>query len=579
MSLPEGHHESLIRHSQRMLDLLSGIRREPLRPVAESILRGVATRACSKFAGLLLVRSGHDISNLRITLFAESAAQGIPSFRTKLRNVPFRFLGEETIASLLAGTFVFTAMNEAGYACSRLVSGLLREIQTSSLDMIPILIKGQLKAVLLLSHHGNDEFFDYKDRILFQQISKVMYLSFQSLRQRRRRRQEHRQWKRIADGTCDFAVRIDRHLEVLECIPFRQKFLPGLKGLTLADMTSRSTFDHLSDRICAAIATATPRTAEVRAPDHQHHLRSYSVRVEPSNGRTRHYATLYFTNNEVERAHAEELKLLRSQLDRASRLSLLGQLATEFAHQLTQPLQAVTNKCFTLKSRLRNPEAREEDRLEIMDSIESHINHARDMIFSLRDFLHNRRLILKPVCLKTMMEHAVRMVIPPTENGTCRIDVLDPQRLIDSANKTNVLVDRVHTTHVFLNLLVNSMEACHAAQTDSPAIRISISATPDQRFVLIEIIDNGPGIPLNNPDTVFERFFSTKQEGFGIGLSICRNVIEQQGGLIHVRNNEGPGCCFSFTLPVHTSLQDAETDLVEETWDPESEGLDEAEHR
>ncbi len=578
MSLTKANHESLIRYSQRMLDLLVGVRREPLRPVAESILREVASRAGSPFAGLLLIRSGPDAASQRMTLFAESSPPNIPSVRAKLQNVPFSFLGEETKDSLLQGTFVFTAMNEAGLACCRLVSALLREVQTASLDMIPVLVRGELRAVLLLAHDGNGEYFNYQDRVLLQQISKVIYLALRSLRQKRRRQREHRQWKRIADGTCDFAVRIDRHLEVLDCIPFRQKLLPGIKGLPLADFASKSTFDPLSDSIRAAVSTATPSTTEVRATNHHHQMCWYSVRIEPGNGRTRQYATLYFTNNEVERAHAEELNTLRNQLDRTSRLSLLGQLATEFAHQLTQPLQAVTNKCFTLKSRLRNPEATEAERLEVIESIEAHISHARDIIFSLRDFLHNRPLALKPVCLKTMIEHAVRMVIPPTDDGACRIQVVDPNELIDVADKTIVFVDRVHTTHVFLNLLVNSMEACHAAKIDAAAIQICSSITADKRFVLVEISDNGPGVKLDNPDTVFDRFFSTKLEGFGIGLSICRNVIERQGGNIHVRNNEGPGACFYFTLPIDNGQHD-DSEVIEEAWDPEEEGDDDAEHR
>lgn len=579
MSLPDGNQESLIRYSQKMLDQLVSLTNEPLRPVAEKILKEVATRACSRFAGLLLVRMGSDAEPSKISMFAEWAAPGIQSVREKLQHVQLSFLGNEAKVSLTEGVFVHTALNDSGSACSRLVSGLLREVQTNALDMIPVLVNKRLKAILLLAHHGDGDYFNSQNRVLLQQIGKVIYLALQSVRHTRRRKRDHRQWKRLADGTCDFAIRVDRHLEIVECVAFRQKHLPAAIGLPLDEFTSPGSVDTLLESIATAIKTSTPRTTEIRAIDGHHRLCWYSVRIEPGNGRTRQYATLYLTNNEVERAHAEELKTLQSQLDRATRLSVLGQIATEFAHQLTQPLQTVTNQCFTLKSRIQNPEMSEDQRLEVLTGIELNIQHARDMIFSLRDFLQNRSLKISPICLKTMIEYAVTMVIPPTEEAKCRITLLDPQRLTEIKDATYVNVDRVHTTHVFLNLLVNAMEACHTAKTKSPEVTITTTVTPNGKAILVEVTDNGPGIPSDKLNSVFDRFFSTKEEGFGIGLSICRNVLERQGGNINVRNNEGPGACFYFTLPLASNADDECSEVVEEPWNPDDEGEDDTDSK
>lgn len=570
MSLPDGNHESLIRYSQRMLDQLVELKNKPLRPMANEILQEIAKRTSSEFAGLLLVRKGSNDAPSQMSLFAEWSASGIPSIRDKLQHIQLSFLGNDAKSSLSEGVFVHTALNDAGIACSRLVSGLLRDVKTNSLDMIPVLVNKRLKAILLLAHHGNGEFFSYQDRVLLQQISKVVYLALQTVRHTRRRKRDHRQWKRLADGTCDFALRVDRHLEIVECVAFRQKHLPAALGLPLSEFTSPSSVETLLETIETAVKTGTPRTTEIRAIDGNHRLCWYSVRIEPGNGRTRQHATLYLTNNEVERAHAEELRELRKQLDRATRLSLLGQIATEFAHQLTQPLQSVINKCFTLKSRIQNRKSTAQDRQEILAGIESNIKHAQDMILSLRDFLQNRSLKIRTVCLKTMIEHAVTMVISPTEEGNCRITVLDPNRLTEHANATRVAVDRVHTTHVFLNLLVNAMEACYSAKTKSPEITITTSLTPNGKAILVEVKDNGPGILPDKLNSVFDRFFSTKDEGFGIGLSICRDVIERQGGSIHVRNNEdGPGACFDFTLLLVKDEDNAE--VIEEPWNPDDE--------
>lgn len=570
MSLPDGNHESLIRYSQRMLDQLVELKNEPLRPMANEILQEIAKRTSSEFAGLLLVRKGSNDAPSQMSLFAEWSTSGIPSIRDKLQHIQLSFLGNDAKSSLSEGVFVHTALNDAGIACSRLVSGLLRDVKTNSLDMIPVLVNKRLKAILLLAHHGNGEFFSYQDRVLLQQISKVVYLALQTVRHTRRRKRDHRQWKRLADGTCDFALRVDRHLEIVECVAFRQKHLPAAVGLPLNEFTSSGSSVTLLATIETAVKTGTPRTTEIRAIDGDHRLCWYSVRIEPGNGRTRQHATLYLTNNEVERAHEEELRDMKKQLDRATRLSMLGQIATEFAHQLTQPLQSVITKCFTLRSRIQNPEATIEERLDVLNAIESNILHARDMIFSLRDFLKNRSLKIGVVSLKAMIEHAVTMVVPPTEDGKCRITVLDPNNLTDHRDTTHVAVDRVHTTHVFLNLLVNAMEACHSAKTKSPEITITTTLTPNGKAILVEVKDNGPGIPVDKLDSVFDRFFSTKEEGFGIGLSICRDVIERQGGAIHVRNNsDGPGACFDFTLPLVGD--EDESEVIEEPWNPDDE--------
>ena len=151
-------------------------------------------------------------------------------------------------------------------------------------------------------------------------------------------------------------------------------------------------------------------------------------------------------------------------------------------------------------------------------------------------------------CLRTMIEHAVTLISTVAERISAKIRIPDPENVLAAKGGCLVRVDRVQTTHVIINLLMNALEACAAAKTPAPIV--SVSAVPDERsgHLVVRITDNGPGIPAEKINSVFDRFFTTKTDGFGIGLAICRDVIERQGGIIRAENNPDSGCCFSFTV-------------------------------
>jgi signal transduction histidine kinase len=107
----------------------------------------------------------------------------------------------------------------------------------------------------------------------------------------------------------------------------------------------------------------------------------------------------------------------------------------------------------------------------------------------------------------------------------------------------------VQTTHVVFNLLHNAVEACRSTGTPDPHIHVGCGLCPDNpQQVLITVSDNGPGIASDQLSRVFDRFFTTKPDGFGLGLAICRDVIQRQNGSITVTNNPERGCTFSVRL-------------------------------
>lgn len=113
-----------------------------------------------------------------------------------------------------------------------------------------------------------------------------------------------------------------------------------------------------------------------------------------------------------------------------------------------------------------------------------------------------------------------------------------------------VVVDRVQIQQTLINLAHNAIEAMEGV-TDRPRI-LSVSSRRVNLAILIQVRDSGRGVA--NPSSIFDPFYTTKESGMGMGLAICRSVIEQHGGGLWATPNEGPGTTFSFTLPLHPEI-------------------------
>lgn len=549
--------ESLLRYSQRLIDELAERPHDSLRQQCFSVLKQLGKRADVLHAHFLAIRRS-GVSELSVSLLAEWSQLQLPEIGSRLQNVALLHLGSNAVEALHSGTIVLTSLDENSNACSKLISGMLRELGVSGYEMIPIVIQNRLAAIIGLAHDCGADHLDDERRLLIQLIGKIFVQCCRNSVRERRRRREHRQWKRLVNGACDFALRINAELEIIGSVSFRQKKVPQVNGLLLQEFVATTSRESLLEFVHESVRAAVPKSTEFRAIDANGRPCSYAARIEPAAGNATGDLTLYLTNNDIERAHAEELNDLREQLDRATRLSLLGNLATEFAHQLTQPLQAISNNLFTLKSRVRSADSTPDRILDSAQKIEASVNHAHDIIGSLRDFVRNRSLKPSAVCLRKMIDHAVSMVQLPAERAGVKISIPDPQRLTAPSISTLVFVDRVQTTHVIINLLVNAIEACADAKVSNPEITIVTQEASSGDSVVVEVSDNGPGLPSGRTESIFDRFFTTKSEGFGIGLAICRDVIERQGGSIRARHNDDRGCCFYFTLLRYFSAEDGD---------------------
>lgn len=571
MSLSSAKRDSLIRFTSRLADALNGISPGAHRALAVRMLKGIGWRCEVDHVHLFLAQFK---DKPQISLYSEWSRLKTPSLASKLQRVELAIVGEQPSHLLPSGTAVYCGMNGQSEACSRLVTSILSDLTCAAYEMIPILISKRLRGVIAVGHDQGPQHLDAVCHHLLQLTGRVFLGSYRTARRESRRRQNHRQWRNIAKLACDFALVLDSSLEIVNTVPFRNQTPPAAIGLRLLDIVARTSYETVWQLIRDAIKSGNPRTCDFLLLKGTGKQSSFNARIEPGGETANCACTMYLTSNDVERAAANELAQLREHLAQASRLSVIGNLSSEYAHQLTQPLQVIQYQSFTLKTRLRGGEATVEQMLQNVSAIQDSVDIASEVIFNLRDFLQDRRARLGATDLECMIDHATKLVQPRPDSVSVRISVEDEEALLQRDPPLEVHVDRVQTTYVLINLLVNAIEACAHAETVEPEIRIQLRSHPSGPYVLLSVSDNGPGLPKGDPEMVFKRFFTTKTHGFGIGLAICRDVIERQRGTIEARNNPLAGCTFAFSMLLQSDEAEAETRSLDEAADDMIESAD-----
>jgi hypothetical protein len=240
----------------------------------------------------------------------------------------------------------------------------------------------------------------------------------------------------------------------------------------------------------------------------------------------------------------DALRSTQTRLSRATQTATVGELAASIAHEINQPLAAVvTNGHACLRWLTAEPpglgKAREAAERIVRDGKEAGEVVRRIRALFRRAPLENVALDLNDVIGEVLHllqgETAKRRIIVETDLGT------------DLAPVTG---DRVQLQQLILNLLINGIEAMDTV-VDRPRTLFIRSARETENAVLVEIRDSGVG--LKDPDSVFEAFFTTKQNGMGMGLAICRSIVEAHNGRLWAASGAGPGATFCFTLPLRLS--------------------------
>jgi PAS domain S-box-containing protein len=251
----------------------------------------------------------------------------------------------------------------------------------------------------------------------------------------------------------------------------------------------------------------------------------------------------------TERRRAEEARLdAQNKLAHANRVTTMGQLAASIAHEVNQPIAAtVTNAQTALRWLDRRPPDLEEVR-QALARIVRDGNRAAEVIDEIR------ALIKKAPPRKDRLEinGAIREVIALIREEALKNGVSVQTELADCLPV--IQGDRVQLQQVILNLIINAVEAMSGVNAGARELLIS-TRKAESDGVLVAVRDSGPGLAAAALERLFESFYTTKPGGLGLGLSICRSIVEAHGGRLWAYANVPCGAVFQFTVPTHADTE------------------------
>ncbi|MGJ7495839.1 PAS domain-containing sensor histidine kinase [Variovorax sp. RT4R15] len=263
------------------------------------------------------------------------------------------------------------------------------------------------------------------------------------------------------------------------------------------------------------------------------------------------------------RRDAEDLSA--AQADRAqsaSRLITMGEMASSVAHELNQPLTAITNYCNGMASRIRGQTIDNEALLAALDKTSKQAQRAGQIIQRIRSFVKRSEPNRTPAEVGAMVSEAVELAGIELRRRNVRLNHYVAARL------PILRVDPILIEQVLVNLLKNAAESIDAAERPlarrSVELRVLPRMAEGQNAVEFSVQDTGMGLAPEVMDRLYEAFFSTKPEGMGIGLNLCRTIVESHRGRMQAENlyngSEVVGCRFSFWIPVLDAINSVASD-------------------
>lgn len=264
------------------------------------------------------------------------------------------------------------------------------------------------------------------------------------------------------------------------------------------------------------------------------------------------YSRLYFFAVDVSELKRVQEALMAAQvnLSHAGRLSLVGELAASLTHEVSQPLVSIASHAAAATRWLSREPPDLDEVATSLKRITASTQHAVRIVGKMRSFARRGELVTEPMRPHDCIADAVTLVEHEAYRQKTRIAVDVPPHL------PAVLGDRTQIQQVIVNIAYNAIQAMQGQATQgakSAERRIAIAATAeDGEAVTFTIADTGPGIPDELLARIFEPFFSTKAEGMGLGLSICKTIVEDHGGRLWAANH-GQGASLSFSLPLASS--------------------------
>jgi len=357
-------------------------------------------------------------------------------------------------------------------------------------------------------------------------------------------------YRMVADTAADAILCADEHLEVIYANPSAGELLQRaparLVGKSLEKILIESDYHRLQTDFQQRTASGQ---SPLRWSDVELTVRTADeelIPVDVSFGAVRspdgnYRVSLFMRDARPRKKLEEESRERQSALAHANRLKSVGELAAGLAHELNQPLSAVCLHADLTSNQLPETGVPAEVR-ENLEIIASQAERAAGIIAVLREMIRKNEPRQQPLDVNEAVHAVIRLLRSEIESRKIQLE------LNLASHLPQVSADRTQIEQILLNLLQNAAEAIPAAP-ETKRRRICLETRVEDGFVVADVCDTGPGLPADDPQRVFENFYTTKSSGLGIGLGICRSIATLHRGQMLTRNNADGGACFSLLLP------------------------------
>jgi PAS domain S-box-containing protein len=357
-----------------------------------------------------------------------------------------------------------------------------------------------------------------------------------------------KRWHALMSGVELAVIEIDASGD----IRFVNPFLEQLSGYDAKDLVGQPVTSLVPEESAQALQERLHIAAERGPRPHsewdilcrsgeRRHMHFSTVKLESPEGA---YQGLISVGADITDRLAVEAELTasRREMERLMRANMLGELASALAHELNQPLTAILSNAQAAR-RLLASEALEAGELtDILSDIESDDRRASAVIRRIRDLVSKSAAEHRSVDIRAVVQAAVELTHNELKvhEVRLRIALADDLPLVSGSD--------VDLQQVVINLLMNAVRAVR--ENPEGQRQIDITAAVADGAIAVRVADSGPGLADDMRGPIFAPFFTTKSEGIGMGLTICKRIVEAHGGQIWVEDHDGGGACFVFTLPL-----------------------------
>jgi PAS domain S-box-containing protein len=348
-------------------------------------------------------------------------------------------------------------------------------------------------------------------------------------------------YKELAGSITDVFFALDKDLRYT----YWNKASEELTGISAENALGKHLYDIFPDsemtRSAEKVYLKVLRTQQAQSFVNEYQLGGKDYFFEISAYPSKNGLSVFVRDITERKQMEEELRAAHEQLIRSERLAAIGQLAGGVGHELRNPLGAIKNAVYYIKGKVASSELgqREPRVMEFLGIIDDEVNSSSKIITDLLGFSRVGKPSVSPAKIEKIIEDALsHIAIPENIELIKKLDAGLPEINVDPDQIKQVLV----------NIITNAVEAMLEGG------RLLIAAREKDKFLEVEVTDTGCGIPQESMDKIFDPLFTTKAKGIGLGLPVCKAIIDRHEGNIAVKSKVGEGTTFNIKLPLGRNI-------------------------